>query len=139
MSDKALKYDQGTEKLPWDLLPYKATEGMLRVLLYGKRKYSVCGDCTARIYPNPRLDGDPARDDCPKCQSTNIKTGAHNWRKGFSWARLIAAAYRHLTSIAKSEDFDFESGERHVFHLMCMIAFLAEHQMDNLGIDDRYK
>ena len=144
-----MKYDQGTEKLPWDLLPYKATEGLLRVLLYGKRKYSVCKNCTesdgpfkgnpTRIYPNPRLDGDLPRDNCPKCESTNIYSGAHNWRNGFEWTRLIAAAFRHLVSIAKCEDIDKESGEPHVFHLLCMVSFIAEHQIDNLGNDDRYR
>jgi hypothetical protein len=138
MSDIALKYDQGFEKLPWDLLPYKAVEGLLRVLLYGKRKYSVCGDCGARIYENPRLDGDPPRSDCPKCTSKNVKDGAHNWRKGFHWSRLIAAAYRHLTSVAKGEDIDEESGLPHIFHALCMCAFLAEHYIDKLGVDDRY-
>lgn len=149
MSKEALKYDKGLDKLPWDLLPYKATEGMLRILLYGMRKYTTCNECTSvdekgingptKIYPNPRIvDGDPPRSDCPKCSSKNISTGAHNWRKGFTWTRLIAAAFRHLASIAQSEDIDRESGEPHVFHLMCMVAFLGEHQLDKLGTDDRY-
>ncbi len=139
MSKEALKYDKGLDKLPWDLLPYKSTEGMLRILLYGMRKYSVCGECEARIYPNPRIvDGDAPRTDCPKCGSKNLATGAHNWRKGFAWTRLIAAAFRHLTAIAKGEDTDPESGEPHVFHLMCMCAFLGEHQLDSLGTDDRH-
>lgn len=151
MSKEALKYDKGLDKLPWDLLPYKATDGMLRILLYGMRKYSTCNECTTvddkgiegptRIYPLPRLvDGDPPRSDCPKCHSKNIETGAHNWRKGFTWTRLIAAAFRHLRAIAGGEeDRDPESGEPHVFHLMCMAAFLGEHMLDNLGKDDRYK
>jgi len=134
----ALKYDSGIEKLPWDLLPIEATEGMLRVLLYGKRKYSICNKCGARIYPNARLDGDPPREDCPKCNSKDICSGAHNWRKGFAWTRLIAAAFRHLKAILQGEDFDPESGELHACHLLCMVAFLASHQILKLGIDDRY-
>lgn len=135
----ALKYDQGMEKLPWDLLPFKATEGMLRVLLYGQRKYSVCRDCGSRIYSNPRLDGDPPRKDCPKCNSTNLELGAHNWRKGFKWTRLLAAAFRHLSAVAQSVDIDDESGLYHVDHLLCMAAFLSEHMQSKLGEDDRYK
>jgi len=135
----ALKYDQGLEKLPWDLLPFDAVEGMLRVLLYGKRKYTVCKDCKARVYPNPRLDGDAPRDDCPKCGSTNIATGSHNWRKGFKWSRLVAAAYRHLKSVATQDMIDNESGEYHIHHLMCMVAFLAEHITSQLGENDLYK
>ena len=139
MSIPALKYDKGLDKLPWDLLPFKATEGMLRVLLYGARKYSVCRDCHSRIYPNPRIvDGDAPREDCPKCGSKSIESGQHNWRKGFKWTRLIAAAYRHLTAIATGEDIDHESGERHGSHLMCMVAFLLEHQLSGYGTDDRY-
>lgn len=133
----ALKYD--SDKLPWDLLPFKSTEGMLRVLKYGARKYTVCGECKAKTYPNPRLDGDPDTDICPKCKSDKLIIGEHNWRKGFKWTRLIAASFRHLVAIAKGEDVDPESGEMHVFHLACCVFFLGEHQLDNLGSDDRYK
>lgn len=139
----ALKYDQNNggygEKLPWDLLPFRATEGMLRVLLYGRRKYTVCGDCGAKTYPNPKLDGDPERSDCPSCQSENLVEGAHNWRKGFLWTRLIAAAFRHLVAIATKEDIDPDSGLYHVDHLLCMVAFLSEHQKLGYGKDDRHK
>ena len=67
-----LKFDKDAsygEKLPWHLTPFEAIEGMICVLQYGRRKYTVCGDCEAPIYPNPRLDGDPERDDCPECGS----------------------------------------------------------------------
>ncbi len=150
MSQEALKYDKGLDKLPWDLLPYKATDGMLRILLYGMRKYTTCNKCKSvdekgiegptRIYPKPRLiDGDVPRSDCPKCGSKDISSGAHNWRRGFTWTRLIAAAFRHLRAIAGGQDQDPESGEPHAAHLLCMVAFLLEHQIDGLGVDDRYK
>lgn len=138
----ALKYDTEAEKLPWDLLPVEAVEGMLKVLAYGARKYSVCGDCGSKIYPNPRLDGDPTRDDCPECGSENIVTGKHNWRKGFKWTRLIAAAFRHLKAILQGEDYDVGpegSGLPHIDHLLCMVAFLSGHQKCGYGIDDRWK
>ncbi len=133
----ALKYDQG--KLPWDLLPVKAVEGMLRVLQYGRRKYTTCGDCEEKIYSNARLDGALNRQSCSNCGSKNITTGDHNWRKGFSWSRLIAAAFRHLSAILQGEDVDPESGELHTAHLMCCVAFLHEHMVGGLGTDDRYK
>ncbi len=133
----ALKYDQS--KLPWDLLPFKATEGMLRVLKYGARKYTVCGACGGKVYTNPRLDGDTDTEQCPKCKSINLISGEHNWRKGFKWTRLIAASFRHLVAIAKGEDIDPESGLPHVDHLACCVAFLSEHHSDKLGQDDRYK
>lgn len=143
--NEALKYDKGLDKLPWDLLPFKATEGTLRVLLYGKRKYTVCGNCKTTdgkptvIYLNPRLDGDPPRTSCPKCDSTEIVEGAHNWRKGFSWTRLVAASFRHLVAIATRDFVDNESGLPHVDHLSCMIAFLSEHQKLGYGEDDIYE
>lgn len=141
----ALKYDKNVaDKLPWDLLPIEATEGLLRVLAYGQRKYTVCGDCETegmptRIYSNPRLDGDPERNDCPSCSSVNILSGSHNWRKGFLYTRLISAAFRHLKAILRNEDFDPESGLYHADHLMAMVAFLNEHQKHQYGTDDRYK
>lgn len=136
----AIKYDQNAaEKLPWDLLPVESVEGMLRVLLYGQRKYTVCGACQAKVYPNPRLDGDLTTDKCPSCGSTNIVAGAHNWRKGFLWTRLIAACFRHLKAILQCEDTDPESGLPHVDHLMCMVAFLSGHQKCNYGNDNRWK
>lgn len=143
-----LKYDNDAaygEKLPWDLLPVESVEGMLRVLLYGQRKYTVCGDCVddkcrpTKIYPNPQPDGDSTQSDCPVCGSRNLVTGAHNWRKGFEWTRLIASASRHLMAILKGEDTDPESGLPHVDHLMCCVAFLSSHQKLGYGKDDRYK
>lgn len=135
----ALKYDQGFDKLPWHLFPYDAGEGVVRVLLYGKRKYTVCIDCNAKVYPNPRLDGDKSRDNCPKCESVNIANGAHNWRKGFDWIRLLDSQQRHLKFLMTGHDIDDESGLPHIDHLACTAMFLSEHQKFNLGKDNRFK
>jgi hypothetical protein len=136
----ALKYDQGMEKLPWDLLPVEATEEMLKILLYGKRKYSICGECGSKWYKNPRLDGDPPSERCRDCGKTNCcVSGAENWRKGFTWRRLIAASFRHLKAILQGIDIDEESGQLHSGHLLCMASFLCSHQILGLGVDDRYK
>lgn len=152
--DTALKYDSGGDKLSWSLMPYDGVEGLLRVMEYGKRKYTVCGDCGARVYKietnksgeivlnEARLldkGGAPTKTECPDCESKNIVTGCHNWRKGFAWTRLIDSAYRHLTSILKGEDVDFESLEPHAFHLTFCAATLAEHYTRQLGTDDRFK
>lgn len=136
----ALKYD--SEKLSWHLLPVRATEGMLRGFQYGARKYTICGDCKAKVYKNPRLTdkgGDPDRKDCPDCKSTNLLSGEHNWRAGFGWSRLIGSTYRHLSAILRGEDFDPESDEPHVYHLSCCVYMLSEHITEGLGKDDRYK
>lgn len=67
------------------------------------------------------------------------KYASHNWRKGFEWSRLYGAALRHLTSHMNGEDLDPESGLSHLAHASCMIQFLLEHEINKLGVDDRYK
>lgn len=66
------------------------------------------------------------------------KYANHNWRKGISKGRLIAAALRHLFAYLRSEDRDPESGLSHVAHAMCCCMFLLglEHKPE---LDDRYK
>lgn len=131
----AIKNDGG--KVRWDLLIIDATEGQLRVLEYGSRKYARCGDCGARIYDNPRLDGDPNRDDCPKCSSTDICNADWNWANGFKWSRLIASALRHIAAFMRGVDTDDESGLPHIDHLQCCVAFLSAHAKRGIGQDDR--
>lgn len=133
---EALKYDTG--KLPWRLMPIEGIRGMLRVLQYGMRKYTKCLDCGEKVYPNPRLDGDPDRKDCPHCGSTNIYSGANNWREGFEWSRLIDSAYRHLDDFFTAKELDDESGLPVIDHLMCCVVFLSAHQKCGYGVDDRW-
>ncbi|MBS4019586.1 MAG: hypothetical protein KGZ68_15285 [Dechloromonas sp.] len=65
------------------------------------------------------------------------KYAAHNWRKGLSKSRLIAAALRHIFAYLRGENTDPESGLSHVAHAMCCCMFLLglEHRLD---LDDRY-
>lgn len=67
------------------------------------------------------------------------KYDRHNWRNGIAYSRLIAAAYRHLGAINKGEDFDSESGERHIYHLACCTQFLAWMMENRTDLDDRWK
>ena len=67
-----------------------------------------------------------------------IKYAEHNWRNGFKWSRLYGAAMRHLTSHMNGEDLDPETNRSHLAHLGCCIMFLLEHEINNLGEDDRY-
>lgn len=66
------------------------------------------------------------------------KYAAHNWRKGISKTRLIAAALRHLFAYLRGEDKDLETGLSHAAHAMCCCMFLLglEHRAD---FDDRWK
>ena len=67
------------------------------------------------------------------------KYSDNNWRGGFKYSRLIAAAFRHLLSIIKGEDIDAESGLPHVDHLACCVMFLSWHLKNKPELDDRWK
>lgn len=68
-----------------------------------------------------------------------LKYAPHNWRKGFDWSRLYAAALRHLLAHMSGEDKDPETGLSHLSHAACCIMFLQEHEIKGLGNDDRHK
>ena len=67
------------------------------------------------------------------------KYAEHNWRKGFSWSRPLAAAMRHITAFNAGEDKDPESGLSHLAHAACCIMFLLEFEKTHPELDDRYK
>lgn len=67
------------------------------------------------------------------------KYAEHNWRKGFSWSRPLAAAMRHITAFNNGEDKDPESGLSHLAHAACCIMFLLEFEKTHPELDDRYK
>lgn len=67
------------------------------------------------------------------------KYDKHNWRKGISYTRLLAAALRHLFAIMRGEDVDEESGLKHVHHLSCCIMFLSYMMDHRPDLDDRWK
>lgn len=79
-------------KLRFDLLPWKAITGLVRVLTFGAGKYSPNGWKTV---PNAK-------------------------------ERYTAALLRHISSLQMGEAIDSESGLRHIDHIMCNAAFLAE-------------
>lgn len=65
------------------------------------------------------------------------KYGAHNWRKGMRWSRLLGAAMRHLAAFERGEILDPETGLHHLGHFGCCIMFLIVYERDELGEDDR--
>lgn len=67
------------------------------------------------------------------------KYAEHNWRKGFTWSRPLAAAMRHITAFNNGEDKDHESGLSHLAHAACCIMFLLEFEKTHKHLDDRYK
>lgn len=64
-----------------------------------------------------------------------------NWAtgEGFEWSRLYGGLQRHLTQWNGGEDIDPESGNHHLDHACCMLAFLVAHVERKKGVDDRYK
>ena len=67
------------------------------------------------------------------------KYGRDNYRQGFPYTRLLAAALRHITAFNDGEDQDPESGESHLAHALCCIAMLIECQRLGTASDDRFK
>ena len=70
-----------------------------------------------------------------------IKYSAHNWRGGFEWSRLYGAAQRHLNqwNDPYQASTDSETKLSHLAHAAVNIMMLIEHEIANLGVDDRHK
>ncbi len=66
------------------------------------------------------------------------KYGAHNWRGGISYSRLIDASLRHLTAINAGENIDPETGLPHSAHLACCAIFLTWMMQFRPDMDDRW-
>ena len=70
------------------------------------------------------------------------KYAARNWEKGILFGRVYGALLRHVFAWWNGEDVDPESGEHHLDHAGCCIAFL-QHYAKNPGsyarFDDRPK
>lgn len=62
-----------------------------------------------------------------------------NWATGagFDHSRLYGALQRHLNAYWGGEDIDPESGNHHLAHAGCMLAFLIAHVARGFGHDDR--
>lgn len=67
------------------------------------------------------------------------KYSAHNWRKGISYSRLLAALLRHTFSYLAGESLDPESGKSHLAHAGCCVMMLLEFETTRPDLDDRYK
>jgi hypothetical protein len=67
------------------------------------------------------------------------KYGRHNWKNGFEYSRLIAAALRHLNQYNAGEDADPESDISHVAHSACNLLMLLWMQKHKPELDNRWK
>lgn len=62
-----------------------------------------------------------------------------NWEKGMDWGRVYGALQRHLWAWWSGQDKDEETGESHLAHAGCCIAFLITYERRNIGEDTREK
>lgn len=67
------------------------------------------------------------------------KYGKHNWRRGFTWCRLIGSLLRHVYAWLGREDKDPETGLSHLAHAGANILMLLDHEILGLGEDDRWE
>lgn len=67
------------------------------------------------------------------------KYSAHNWRAGFKFSRVLAAALRHIFAYLGGESKDPETGFSHLAHAACCLMFLLEFEQTHPELDDRYK
>lgn len=67
------------------------------------------------------------------------KYAAGNWAQapGLDHSRLYGALQRHLNAYWSGEDIDAESGNCHLDHAACALAFLIASRARGLGADDR--
>lgn len=92
--ERALRYNEG--KLKWSMVHFKSLSPMVRVLMYGEKKY--------------------ARD---------------NWKKGLNRKEILDSMMRHLTALIDGEEFDPESQEHHIGHIMCNCLFYSYFNVVN--------
>ena len=52
------------------------------------------------------------------------KYAPNNWRKGLPFEQVVDSLMRHLAAFRAGEDFDPESGCRHIDHVACNVMFL---------------
>lgn len=62
-----------------------------------------------------------------------------NWEKGMDWGRVYGALLRHLNAWWAGADADPETGESHLWHAGCCLAFLITYEQRGIGTDTRNK
>ena len=66
------------------------------------------------------------------------KYADRNWERGMSWSSVLGSLKRHLDAFERGEDYDKESGQLHIAHVLCNAAFLTEYYSSFPEGDDRY-
>ena len=61
-----------------------------------------------------------------------------NWAKGMQWSICVDCTLRHLFKwFFLGEDYDQESGQHHLDHVLCNVMFLRHYTMTYAKGDDR--
>lgn len=67
-----------------------------------------------------------------------IHDGAENWRLGYNWSLSYAALQRHANQFWAGEDYDTETGAKHIiavaWHALALATFMDTHR----ALDDRH-
>jgi len=54
-----------------------------------------------------------------------VKYAPRNWEKGFNWSSVIASLKRHLQAFEAGEDYDPETGLKHIDHVQANAHFIS--------------
>ena len=65
------------------------------------------------------------------------KYKAWNWAKGMAWSVPTGCALRHAQAIFSGEEYDPDSGERHLAHILCNLMMLDWYVQHYPEGDDR--
>lgn len=67
------------------------------------------------------------------------KYGERNCEKGFSYGRLIGAAFRHMIAFIRGQATDEETGLPHLAQAAWNLLMLYVQTVRGTGVDDRVK
>lgn len=66
------------------------------------------------------------------------KYADHNWRRKYDWSKSYAALCRHLQQFWDGEDYDEETGSKHIIAVAWHAFVLATYMDENREKDDRW-
>ena len=115
----SLRYN--TNKPKWSLMDYESIEDMLRVLAYGRHKYSIFADENGVEHKG--VDITPEQAATMEC----LYDARDNWKNKTDMEVPIDSLQRHIAAIMKGEQNDKESGLPHIAHVMANAMFYSYH------------
>lgn len=120
--ETALRYNTG--KLQWSLLHYKSIEPLIRVLEYGRHKYSLFEGEDGRIFTGLEVTPEQVREWGLTCKYD----ARDNWKKEMPTKQILESMQRHLAALMDGEEFDKESGLSHIGHIQANALFYTYHK-----------